>query len=255
MIYYFSGTGNTRLVAQRLASLLGDQALPIGTTSPPTLSDKDERIGFVFPVYGWDVPPVMAEFIRNVKVASQPSYIYMVCTCGDDIGHTDRRFYRLLAEKDVKCQGAWSILMPDTYIGLPGFDIDPQEEIAQKLQQAEKQIDAIAQHIKQKEQIVSVKNGRFAWSKTYILGKAFHRWLTGEHKFRTTDACNRCGKCAKVCPLNNITMSDSGPTRHGHCADCLACYHHCPKRAIEYGRFSKGKGQYKIPPYWNKSNT
>ena len=46
MILYFSGVGNTRLVAERLASLCNDRAVALTPTTPP-LSDlchKDEPL-------------------------------------------------------------------------------------------------------------------------------------------------------------------------------------------------------------------
>ena len=31
------------------------------------------------------------------------------------------------------------------------------------------------------------------------------------------------------------------------CTSCLACYHVCPKHAVQYGRRTKRKGQYLNP--------
>ena len=197
----------------------------------------EDSSGKHFPVYGWDVPPIVKKFIRNLRIdENSPKYIFMVCTCGDDIGHTDKRFFRLLKEKGWECHAAWSVLMPDTYIGLPGFEIDSEKEINQKLSAACQQTQQIAQSIiKREKNIRNLKNGKFAWTKTHILGWAFYHWLTGDHKFHTKSNCTHCGKCAKVCPLNNITYTTEGfPKWNGHCSDCLACYHHCPQRAIEY---------------------
>lgn len=254
MIFYFSGTGNSQTIAQRISQAIGEETFRITSETPPLLPIHETVLGFIFPVYGWDVPPIVKKFIRNLRIdENSPKYIFMVCTCGDDIGHTDKRFFRLLKEKGWECHAAWSVLMPDTYIGLPGFEIDSEEEINQKLSAACQQTQQIAQSIiKREKNIRNLKNGKFAWTKTHILGWAFYHWLTGDHKFHTKSNCTHCGKCAKVCPLNNITYTTEGfPKWNGHCSDCLACYHHCPQRAIEYGRFSKGKGQYRIPKKYN----
>lgn len=32
-----------------------------------------------------------------------------------------------------------------------------------------------------------------------------------------------------------------------NCTGCLRCYHNCPKRAIEWGKFTRNKGQ-KVSP-------
>ena len=44
--------------------------------------------------------------------------------------------------------------------------------------------------------------------------------------------CIRCGICAKVCPANNITVTDRGVHFSDHCEVCYACLHNCPKSAI-----------------------
>ncbi|MBR4135116.1 MAG: hypothetical protein IKU03_01705 [Bacteroidales bacterium] len=44
--------------------------------------------------------------------------------------------------------------------------------------------------------------------------------------------------------IQNITLEDGRPKWHGNCTNCDACFHHCPKKAIQYGKASKGKGQY-----------
>lgn len=47
MICYFSGTGNTRLVAEALGALLDDAITPI-TTAPSVI--EDATLGLVFPL-------------------------------------------------------------------------------------------------------------------------------------------------------------------------------------------------------------
>ena len=50
--------------------------------------------------------------------------------------------------------------------------------------------------------------------------------------YTVNDDCIRCGICAKVCPANNITVTDSGVQFSDHCEVCYACLHNCPKTAI-----------------------
>ena len=72
MIFYFSGTGNTRWAAQQLADATGERLLFI----PEELKGKceytlapDERIGFCFPVHGWQPPAIVRRFIRKLTVS------------------------------------------------------------------------------------------------------------------------------------------------------------------------------------------
>ncbi|MCR4559210.1 MAG: ferredoxin, partial [Bacteroidales bacterium] len=61
MIFYFSGTGNSKHVAQKLGELLGSQVKNIAdyyeeVTTLKNFSigvDKDDCLGFVSPVHSW----------------------------------------------------------------------------------------------------------------------------------------------------------------------------------------------------------
>ncbi|WP_411680061.1 EFR1 family ferrodoxin [Clostridium thailandense] len=65
--------------------------------------------------------------------------------------------------------------------------------------------------------------------------------------FYATDDCTSCGKCAKLCPLNNIEIAEGKPHWGQSCTHCMACICGCPSEAIEYKNKSKGK-----PRYYNK---
>ncbi len=59
-----------------------------------------------------------------------------------------------------------------------------------------------------------------------ILDKTF--WLNED--------CDGCGLCESVCQVNNIIMHSGKPTWHNQCVNCAACYHTCPKEAIQFGK-------------------
>ena len=60
------------------------------------------------------------------------------------------------------------------------------------------------------------------------------------------DKCVGCGKCAKMCPLNNIELKNSKPVWGKNCTHCMACICLCPTEAIEYGKKSVGKPRYHL---------
>lgn len=64
--------------------------------------------------------------------------------------------------------------------------------------------------------------------------------------FMVGDSCIGCGKCAKVCPLNNVTLKDRKPVWGNNCTHCMACICYCPAQAIEYGKNSVGKPRYRF---------
>lgn len=247
MIYCFSGTGNSRYVAGHIAQLTGEELADIGS-SAPDIGPSTTILGLIFPVYGWHMPRIVEHFIRQIEHRdSLPKdiYTFAVLTCGDDIGHTHHLLRRALARRGLRLNAVFSVIMPNTYVSLPGFDIDPPVLQQEKMRQCVERISEISSIVRHKREVTDVHPGAFAWLKTYVLGCLFRSFLMSDRRFRTTKGCVGCRKCEAVCPARNIKADKQGhPVWQGHCTMCLACYHNCPTHSIEYGAFTKGKGQY-----------
>ena len=68
-------------------------------------------------------------------------------------------------------------------------------------------------------------------------------------------ACIGCGKCAKLCPLNNIMLKDGKPVWGDECTHCMACIGNCPTEAIEYGSITQKKEKYNFGKHRHVLNT
>ena len=251
MIFWFSGTGNSQWLAQCLQEATKEQAYQIthdlicGETTF-TLKNN-ERIGFVFPIHGWNIPDVVRRFIKDLTLANyRENYMYFACTCGDDMGTTEKQATCLFASKGWKLHSAFAVRMPNTYVCLPGFNVDPdsieQAKINAALQTARTICEMVLDRRSGKHMTIP---GKMPWTKTHVIGGFFRKYLMDRRHFHMTDKCNGCGKCQEVCSLKNINMEEGHPTWGRECALCLACYHHCPTHAIEYGKMTRNKGQYK----------
>ena len=76
MIYYFSGTGNSKWVAEELASKTSDVAENmIGKASTPSIDSKS--IGLVFPIHAWGMPEPVMDFVR--RLSGKPEFAFGVC--------------------------------------------------------------------------------------------------------------------------------------------------------------------------------
>ena len=246
MIFYFSGTGNSQWVAQQLAEALCEIVHPItGKHSNKIYSlQPGERVGFVFPVYSWAPPEVVLRWIASLQFNQVPEYIYFVCTCGDDTGKTPRIFRQAVADRGWVCHAGFSVVMPNTYVCLPGFDVDSQELQNRKITQAKERISQLKEWIIAKVSRFDCHEGSMPFVKSYVLRPFFNRFLTSPRAFHVKDTCISCGKCEQVCPLHNIQLENSKPVWGANCSMCLACYHHCPTHAIAYGKQTQKKGQY-----------
>lgn len=254
MIYYFSGTRNSRYAAMRLGSLTGQKVMFIPDTDPYTQSlipDSDRSVGFVFPVYAWGVPPIVLDFISRLpqkmveEMADGSVYIWCVATCGDETGMAVEMLRKALRARNVDLSGAWSLLMPNVYVLLPGFGTDPKELEQKKLSEAVGRIEEIAGRISARATgCDDVHLGPFPRLKTALVYPLFKRFGVNTRKWHYTDACIGCGKCASACPVDNIAMVDGHPRWGTDCTSCCACYHVCPVRAAQYGSITRKAGQF-----------
>ena len=248
MIFYFSGCGNSKHVAETIAAGLNDTLVFIPEAARKGRYDytlaEGERLGFVFPVYSWAPPKLVLDFIEKLNISGQMSYLYFACTMGDECGLTDKVFRKVLEQKGWTLSACFSVQMPETYIGMPGFKLDTEENAKRKINAADAKMKELVPRIKNKESFSEMTVGSAAWLKSRLVNPGFNKFATDDSKYRSTEACIHCGKCVEVCPLKNITLEDGRPKWHGHCTMCMACYHHCPENAIQYGKATVGKGQY-----------
>lgn len=100
MIFYFSGTGNSKWVAEELAHRLKDKAVFIPQAKTEYKLDEDEKIGFVFPIYAWSAPKIVFDFIDRVQFENVKNpFVYFVCTCHTQTGTIDKIMKKLLPKK------------------------------------------------------------------------------------------------------------------------------------------------------------
>ena len=94
MIFYFSGTGNTRWVAEQIAKGIGEALVSIPDMIREGRNEfelrEGERIGFCFPTHGWQVPRICRNFIRQLSLKNKTSttFCWGLTTCGDNTGGT-----------------------------------------------------------------------------------------------------------------------------------------------------------------------
>lgn len=251
MIFYFSGTGNSETVAEKLAGLIDDNRLVRlqGDMLIDPLSYDTEASGdfiiWVFPTYSWGVPPVVARFIREATIRGAEDRPHvMVTTCGDDAGETAARWRKLIHARQWKTAGAYTVIMPNTYVLMKGFDVDSRETAERKLTEAPAVVGMIAQRIKDGVPGDILVKGSWPKIKSYLIYPYFRRFCMSPKPFKSNGRCIGCGKCASACPMRNIVIEDGHPVWHDRCALCLRCYHICPYDAVQYGKATDGKGQY-----------
>ena len=246
MVLYFSATGNTEFAAKELARLTDDSCLNLlSKIQASDYSEIKSEKPFVIcaPIYVCEIPYFMDRFLKKVKLTGSRE-AYFVFTSGGYSGCASVLARALCRRKHLIYKGSADIIMPRNYIASDAYPMQDGETARALIADAKLKVGQAAEIIKAGgklkkrhvflfEDIIIMPFKPF-WVKFMLTAKAFY----------TKDTCIGCGKCAKLCPLNNIKIEDKKPVWGKECTHCMACIANCPKECIEYGKVTEGKDRY-----------
>ncbi len=235
-IYFFSGTGNTRFIAedmQQRFNASGSQCslVPMESVTKGDAELKPEDydlVGLGFPVHAYDAPRVVYQFLELLPAA--PIRYFLFKTAGDKLlyGGSTRQMRMLLANKRWKLAYESFFVMPANMASPAKPDKIARLVATAKLHSAETVADILAGTRKilpdSTSQRVSSLLNRL---ETRGCRKGSHHWRAG-------DNCILCGKCVRECPTNNIEIVEGKVVFGDKCIFCQRCWWNCPTRAIDH---------------------
>lgn len=249
VIYYFSGTGNARQVANWII----ENALTAGfRTQLINIGNKEENnheitkeilIGFCYPTHGFNAPPIILKYLWKFQKANFGNKFFVVNT----------RAGMKLSKMFTPGLSGLALLLPSLILMIKGYkligyrSIDlPSNWISIHPGLREKVILSIFNRCKLITYNFSVKilSGkkmlRGLWELPIDLALSpvsFGYYLYGRFAlsktFIATNACDQCGLCVSSCPVQAITMKSNNPYWSYKCESCMRCMNSCPQRAIE----------------------
>lgn len=279
IIYYFSGTGNSLVVARDIGKRLNAELISIPSMmNKKRIDSKPRMIGIVFPVYHQSVPYILKRFVDKMD-GLEGKYVYGICTYGDSPCMALEHLDGLIRLQGGKLSAGFAVKQPYNYLtpsfSIKGFlnkfklrevDINKQQDMFEdwkaKLESIYPilllQLDAKIE-IKSKwiEKIVEGLNLKETLQKRIWLKISGYDERTKlsfleslqlmDNGFWYSDRCNGCKTCAKICPVHNIKIVDKRPIWQHRCEQCFACLQWCPKQAIEFGEGTIGLKRYHHP--------
>ncbi len=264
-VWWFSGTGNSWLLASRMAQGLAAggweaELRPIEDCPRPRRSlasarDPDKGSAdypgsppleaggfdlFCFPVFSFAAPALVDRFLSSLPVAIGRRAAVVATMGGKGYeGRALSRSARRLRDSGREVLLTAAVEMPEAYVQFSSAT--PPEEAARRTEAALLIADGlVADILAGRPSLRPTKPGGLAL--TWIASKGF-AWI-GRRLLGLTWAasrdCNGCGLCVRSCPARTIKLVPGGPGRGPRpewgpsCEDCQRCANVCPKDAIRF---------------------
>ena len=244
MILYFSGTGNSRMAAEKIQQKTGDEMVSLNERIKKGDSGElcsETPFVFVAPTYAWQMPRVVRDHIRATSFAGSRK-AYFILTCGSDVGNAQKYAKALCEEKQMAYMGLAGVVMPENYIVM--FSPPQPEKAKRIIEKGMQRMEALCADIQRERPLADAHISLMDRIKSAWVHAAFYPFCVHAKGFFATDACVGCGKCERLCPLNNVHIVDGRPVWKNRCTHCMACIGACPRAAIEYKNKTQGKVRY-----------
>ena len=252
-IIYFTGTHNTRYLANRIKALFenAEELKTIEVGKGVEIVDlNDFDLLFVgYPIYGFNSQPVLTNYLRKVKKLLKPGkkLDYIIFKNSGETyamnNSSSRVIKRILSKKHFN-------FLSEYHFGMP-YNIHfpfANNLIKQLLNYTDKQLEILKYnydnnipHVIKSKLIYDVA-GRFV--SVQKLGGFVNSFFYRVDE----DKCTHCNACVNICPLKNISVKKDGKIKfHHNCAMCMRCSFFCPKGAINIGMLQG----WKVLNYYN----
>lgn len=244
-IYYFSGTGNTRWIANHMSACLMDQGHQVeveSIESMPKIQNKDLII-IGGPIYAGNMPEKLIRWtLREIPETLDKKAIIFTSSAGLANANGVYSIGKKLQKKGYNTLGLLKYVLPRNFY-LDGYEETEPQLALEEFQEAKKQV-AIDMDILSMTEIVDIEEKVFGMDMLAEVMSIMTRFMG--RKFTVTNDCIKCLRCEKSCPTQNITISKKIKFHH-KCMMCTRCIHSCPENAILY-KGQKFK-QYKVVYY------
>ena len=212
---YFSGTGNSRYAVEFFCNEYDEAAKAFSIEDDNVIQavKNEEMLVFAYPVQYSTVPKILRDFIIENKGLWKNKKIFVIATMGLFSGDGAGVLGRLLQQYGAEIIGGLHLKMPDS-IG--------DEKVLKRPMEKNKE--------PTREGIcILYRMAGFFGQRLYFGYKTKYY----SDKLRVDeDKCIGCGKCEKLCPMNNIKIVDKKVVQNNQCTMCYRCINNCPKQAM-----------------------
>ena len=235
-IFYFSGTGNTKMIAKLLATEFNryvsvvdviaiDELLKTNKTAEV---EKYDIIGFGYPVHAFNAPRIFFEFIEQLQDGKKKK-TFIFKSAGDPFMQAGST---ALVRKALQKKG-YDVIYERLFVMPANVLVRyPDQLIKQLYNTALQRTKTMVKEILS-ETTKLQKNTFFSTFATTAFSSMenFGARFFGKNLY-VSYSCNLCGICISNCPTNNITKQKGRIRFHSKCNLCMRCIYRCPVNAI-----------------------
>ena len=261
LFLYFSGTGNTDYVARYLARSLDLAEVELRSIEwqPPEELTGFDLLAFGFPVYAADSPGFVQTYMEQLP-PGEGRGAFVFCTKGAyaasavklNLQRLARGGYVPLCGGDVIMPGTdgLSMIAKDSWMARKALqkDYDQLQDANRLVEQMRSVLSALADG-RSPEAIrmplppePKMGTSDRLWAALYRMTENWAR-----ARLHADQRCEGCGLCARICPVDNVTVRDGRAQFEDRCVLCLRCLHACPQEAIQIGKLTSDKFRWKGP--------
>lgn len=251
MVLYFSATGNTEFIAKEIAKRIDDECVNLlERIKNQDLSQIHSEKPFVIcaPVYVCEIPRFMAKYLKKLPLSGSKD-VYFILTSGGYCGPSGKLLKKIFKSKKMICHGHAEFKMPRNYVASEAYPMLKKDEAEERILNSYERIEQVAKDILAKNKLTARHVFLFETIITVPFNPIWCKYKLTAKDFYVEESCVGCGKCEKLCPLNNIKIIDKKPVWSDQCTHCMACIGNCPVNAIQYGDITKEKETYNFNKY------
>lgn len=239
LIIYFSGTGNTKYIAEVINKELtmnNHQTSIYSMEDNPNIpNDSYDFLVLGVPKYCEYLPMFFVDYIKKaIPKNSTPTKTLLFCTAGGNLKTGYKALEDILNEKNHFIVISKSLRMPNNYFIGGIFKPKSEEKNNKYIETSTKIAKELAQDFIN-ENYHKESIGKFRERLLKSLAVKFKEQVskTAEN-FTISQSCTKCELCVKNCPTNNISLVNDTINFHNKCISCLRCINICPFNSIGY---------------------
>lgn len=236
IIYYFSGTGNTKKITELFAEAFGARGAKVTlrdivSCEAPSVEDYD-GVGIAYPVHGFNTPEIVTDFAKKLPCGDGKA-LFAIKTSGEPLRLNDAsslELSRIAISKGYRFTGERHYVMPYNMV------FRHSDAMAAKMLATAKE--------RIPEDARAILNGSLPPLDYPLRARIMTvlckierpgMRLNGRLYRVDKDKCIGCMKCVRGCPVGNIKFEDGKFRFGGNCIGCARCAFGCPANAITTG--------------------